>query len=77
MQFERLPSLRFQAYYCTAFKTMSDFKIPPKLESHTFTGVAASGGGEDWLDIEGVPIDPAVNGFIFDKNDQKVLKTAM
>ena len=51
---------------------MTDFKIPPRLEYHSFTGVAASGGGEDWLDIEGIPVDPAVNGFIFDKNDQKV-----
>lgn len=51
---------------------MSSFKVPPKLEAHTFTGVASSGGGEDWLDIEGIPVDDSVNGFIFDQQSQKV-----
>lgn len=50
---------------------------PPGLEAHTFTGVAASGGGEAWVKTDGLPIDTSVNGFIFDKTDQKARFTAI
>lgn len=51
---------------------MSDIRVPPNLESHSFTEVAAAGGDEDWLSIDGVTVDEGVNGFIFDEKDQKV-----
>lgn len=53
------------------------FKVPPQLEAHAFTGVASSGGGEDWLDVEGLPVDKSVNGFIVDEEDEKVWSTVM
>lgn len=51
---------------------MSGVTAPPGLEAHTFTGVAASGGGTDWLKVDGIDIDKSVNGFIYDKENEKV-----
>lgn len=54
---------------------MASVTPPPALEAHTFTGVAASGGNEEWISIDGVSVDSSVNGFVFDETDQKVLST--
>ncbi|KAF8310148.1 hypothetical protein DL93DRAFT_1667570 [Clavulina sp. PMI_390] len=47
--------------------------VPPGLEQHKFTGVASAGGAEEWLKVEGLPVDPNVNGFIYDEENQKIL----
>ncbi|KAF8310149.1 hypothetical protein DL93DRAFT_2099542 [Clavulina sp. PMI_390] len=51
----------------------TSISVPPGLEQHKFTGVAAEGGAEAWLDLEGRSGDPTVNGFIYDEVNQKIL----